>query len=369
MYSRLFEPFEIGGMTLRNRLTMAPMYLGYAGEGGSVSNLLLEHYRLMAGSGVAMVVVENATVEYPRGSGASRCIRADTDENLDGLKRLAETIKEQGAIACLQINHAGRFSGVVEAVAPSAVETFGRTPRALTLSEIGEIQDKYVDAALRGKRAGFDMVELHGGTGYLLAQFVSPRTNKRQGEYGGSFENRQKFALEVVSKVKQAVGTFPIGYRFMADEWLPDGLKLEESTVLARSLATLGVAYLSVMGGTYESFGLPEIVEKSSKPGYMADLAAAIRKEVDVPVIAAGLIVTGELAEEIVAKGKADLIGLARVLWTDPEWPRKVMQGRDDEILQCDACNSCMKILMKGKPAVCVRWPVEKQRAWREKFD
>jgi NADPH2 dehydrogenase len=101
MYSRLFEAFEINGLKLRNRLTMAPMYLGYAGEGGSVSNLLLEHYRLMAGSGVAMVVVENATVEYPRGSGASRCIRADTDENLDGLKRLAETIKEQGAIACV----------------------------------------------------------------------------------------------------------------------------------------------------------------------------------------------------------------------------------------------------------------------------
>ena len=110
MYSRLFEPFNIGGLKLRNRLTMAPMYLGYAGEGGSVSNLLLEHYRLMSGSGVAMVVVENATVDCMHGSGASRSIRADTDENLDGLKRLAETIKQEGALACLQINHAGRFA-------------------------------------------------------------------------------------------------------------------------------------------------------------------------------------------------------------------------------------------------------------------
>ena len=118
MYSRLFEPFEIGSLNLRNRLTMVPMYLGYAGEGGSVSNLLLEHYRLMAGSGVAMVVVENATVDYLRGSGASRSIRADTDENLDGLKRLADTIKQEGAIACLQINHAGRFAVVSEVVAP-----------------------------------------------------------------------------------------------------------------------------------------------------------------------------------------------------------------------------------------------------------
>jgi NADPH2 dehydrogenase len=368
MYSRLFEPFEVGGLKLRNRLTMAPLYLGYAGEGGPVSNLLLDHYRLMAGSGVAMVVVENATVDYLHGSGSQRTIRADTDDNLGGLKSLAETIKEQGAIACLQINHAGRFAGVQEAVAPSAVETFGRMPKPLTLSEIAEIQDKYVDAALRVQRAGFDMVELHGGTGYLLASFVSPRTNKRQDEYGGSLDNRQKFALEVVSKVKKAVGAFPVGYRFLADEWLPDGLKLEESTVVARSVAEAGVAYLSVMGGTYESFFLPEIVEKSSKPGYMVDLAAAVKKAVDVPVITAGLIVTGELAERIVEEGKADLIGLARVLWTDPEWPRKVMEGRENEILQCDSCNACTKIVMKGKPAFCVRWPIEKQRAWREKF-
>lgn len=368
MYSHLFEAFNVGGLNLKNRLTMAPLYLGYAGEGGTISNLLLDHYRLMAQSGVAMVVVENATVDSPRGSGSPRTIRADTDSNLDGLKRLAETIKQEGALACLQINHAGRFAGVPEAVAPSAVETFGRMPKALTLSEIAEIQDKYVDAALRVKRAGFDMVELHGGTGYLLAQFVSPRTNKRQDEYGGSLENRQKFPLEVVANVKKAVGSFPVGYRFLADEWLPDGLKLEESTLVARSLADAGIAYISVMGGTYESFFLPEIVEKSSKPGYMVDLAAAVKKEVDVPVITAGLIVMGDLAEQIVEEGKADLIGLARVLWTDPAWPQKVMQGRENEILQCDSCNACMKILMKGKPAFCVRWPVEKQSAWREKF-
>jgi 2,4-dienoyl-CoA reductase (NADPH2) len=212
------------------------------------------------------------------------------------------------------------------------------------------------------------MVELHGGTGYLLAQFLSPRTNKRQDEYGGSLENRQKFALEVLSKVRAAVGSFPVGYRFLADEWLPDGLKLEESTLFARSLAGLGVAYLSVMGGTHESFLLLEIVEKSSKPGYMVDLADSIKTEVDVPVITAGLIVTGDLAEKIVAEGRADLIGLARVLWTDPEWPHKVMQGRESEILQCDSCNACTKILMKAKRALCVRWPLEKQRAWRAKF-
>lgn len=368
MYARLYESLEVGGLKLKNRLTMAPLYLGYAGEGGSVSDLLLDHYRLMAQSGVALVVVENATVDHLLGSGSHRTIRADTDENVDGLKRLAETIKQEGSLACLQINHAGRFAAVPEPVAPSAVETFGRVPKALTIAEIKEIQDKYVDAALRVKKAGFDMVELHGGTGYLLAEFVSPRTNKRQDEYGGSLENRQKFALEVVSKVKEAVGAFPVGYRFLADEWLADGLKLEESSIFACSLADHGVAYISVMGGTYESFRLPEILEKSSRPGYMVDLASAIKNQVNVPVTTAGLIVSGDLAERIVAEGKADLIGLARVLWTDPEWPQKVREGREDEILQCDSCNACMKIVMKGKAAFCVRWPTEKQRAWREKF-
>jgi NADPH2 dehydrogenase len=123
------------------------------------------------------------------------------------------------------------------------------------------------------------------------------------------------------------------------------------------------------MCGTYESFFLPEILEKSSKPGYMVDLAGAIKKEVDVPVIAAGLITTGELAERIVTEGRADLIGLARVLWTDPEWPQKVIQGREDDILQCDSCNACTKMLTKGKPAFCVRWPTDKQKDWRAKFE
>jgi 2,4-dienoyl-CoA reductase (NADPH2) len=202
MHEHLFSPLIVGGLEFKNRLTMAPLYLGYAAEGGAVSKLILEHYRLMAQSGVALVVVENATVDHPTGSGSNRTIRADTDENLAGLTELAETIKGEDALACLQINHAGRFAFAVEQpLAPSAVETFGRVPRVASKDEIGEIVEKYADAALRVKRAGFDMVELHGGTGYLLAQFVSPRTNKRDDEYGGALENRQRLALEVVAAV------------------------------------------------------------------------------------------------------------------------------------------------------------------------
>ncbi|UCD59146.1 MAG: NADH:flavin oxidoreductase, partial [Candidatus Hydrogenedentota bacterium] len=340
-----------------------------AGEGGTVSDLLLEHYRLMAQSGVALVVVENASIDHPVGSGSNRTIRADTDDNLPGLTQLAATIKQEGALACLQLNHAGRFAGAApEPVAPSAVEAFGRMPKALSKKEMEEILNKFIDAALRAKKARFDMIELHGGTGYLLSQFVSPRTNQRDDEYGGSLENRQRFPLKVVTKVKASVGSLPVGYRFLADEWLPDGLTLEESSQFATALASAGVAYISVMGGTYESFFLPEIVEKSKKDGYMVDLAAAIKKEVEVPIITAGRIATGELAERVIAQGQADLVGLARVLWTDPQWPEKVKQGRESEIVHCDSCDVCLQMVMQGEFTYCVLWPDEKQRAWEAKF-
>ncbi len=371
MYTHLFSELRIADITLKNRLTMAPMYLGYAGEGGTVGSVLLDHYRLMAKSGVAMVVVENATIDHPTGSGSSRTIRVDTDNNAAGLTRLSSTIRQEGAVACLQINHAGRFAGASEPVAPSAVEAFGRTPRALSVEEIRAIVNRYADAALRVKNTGFDMVELHGGTGYLLAQFLSPRTNKREDEYGGSFENRQRFPLEVVAAVRNVVGDFPVGYRFMADEWMPDGLQLSESVRFARSLGSAGIAYLSVMGGTYESFPLPEVVGRSGEDGYMAYLAAAVKKEVRIPVIAAGRISTGSLAERILEEKKADLIGLARVLWADPEWPEKVRQGRENDIIHCDPhCgNVCMKLVMKRKPAFCARWPHDKISKWRDRTE
>jgi len=371
MLNHLFSSLPVGRLELKNRLTMAPLYLGYAGEGGTVSRLLLDHYRLMAQSGVAMVVVENATIDHPTGSGSNRTLRADTDDCMEGLARLARTIKDEGSLACLQINHAGRFAGMApQPLSPSAVAAFGRTPRALTTDEMQHIAKKFAEAARRVQQAGFDMVELHGGTGYLLAQFISPRTNRRGDAYGGSLRNRCRFPVEVLNAVKAAVKDFPVGYRFLAQEWLPDGLGIEESCQVARALEDAGVAYLSVMGGTYESFFLPHVAEQSRKPGYMVDLAATVKGVVTVPVIAAGRIASGALAERIITEGEADLIGLARVLWADPEWPSKVREGREAEIIQCDpeGDDTCMKLVMKGKPAFCVRWPNDKLEAWKAKF-
>lgn len=371
MYPHLFSEITVGGLTLKNRLTMAPLYLGYAGEGGTVSDLLLAHYALMAGSGASLVVVENATVDHPLGSGATRTLRADTDASLEGLHALARIIQQAGALAGLQINHAGRFaSAAPEPLAPSAVETFGRVPRALGKEAIAGIINQFAGAALRAKAAGFDMLELHGGTGYLLAQFLSPRTNRRTDAYGGSPENRRRFALEVVAAVRAAVGDFPVGYRFLADEWLPDGLTLAESKPFAEALAQAGIAYISVMGGTYESFGLPEVAAKSRQAGYMLDLAAAIRAVVRVPVIAAGRLGHAHIAEQAIVDGQTDLVGLARGLWADPDWLRKVRDGREETIVACDpACgDACMQMVMKGRPAFCVAWPPEKLKDWKTRF-
>jgi len=368
VYRNLFKPMRLDGLRLKNRITMAPLYLGYAALGGTISPLLLHHYKEMARSGASLIVVENASIT-PNGSGSPRTIRCDHNRYLSGLEKLSRTIKDERCLASLQINHAGRFAYVEDPVAPSEVQTFGKIPRALTRKEITNIQKQYANAALRAKKAGFDMVELHGGTGYLLAQFVSPGTNKRTDSYGGPIESRIKFPLEVLKRVKDTVGDFPVGYRFLADEWLPDGLNLKESVVLAKALEENGVAYISAMGGTYESFFLPEIIKKSKKPGYMVSLASTVKKKVRVPVITAGRISTPAKAESILKDKRADLIGLARVLWVDPEWPKKARRGSYQSTLKCSPiCDACLKLVMQGKPAICPKWSKEKKEFYRGMF-
>lgn len=347
---------------------MAPLYLGYAAMGGRISPLILYHYEKMAKSGASMIVVENASIT-PGGRGSPRTIRCDHNRYLPGLEKLAQSIKNQKSRAALQINHAGRFAYVPDPVAPSAVETFGRKPRELTKQEITTIQKQFANAAVRVKKAGFDLVELHGGTGYLLSQFVSPRTNKRTDEYGGTIQKRITFPLEVLMRVKDAVGDFPVGYRFLTDEWLPDGLHKRESIVLAKALEEKGIAYISAMGGTYESFLLPEIIKRSKRPGYMTSLSNAVKKEVRVPVITAGRISTPAKAESILTDGKADLIGLARMLWVDPEWPKKARKGEDRSILKCSPkCDACFQLVKEGKPAFCPKWNKEKRDSYRQLF-
>ncbi len=382
-FPHLFEPFIIPPVHLKSRIVMAPLFTAYGRPDGTVSKLTLDHYKEVARGGVAMIVVANASID-PSGALSKHSLRADDDRFLPGLSQLAETIKKEGAAAVLQINHGGRFAGGKTVYVPSPVSisdiniigfykaalksldiqqqwailsgAIHQQPKELTVAEIQRIIMAYAKAAARAKEAGFDMVEIHGGTGYLPVQFLSPRTNRRKDLYGGNPENRMRFPVELTEAVKNAVGSnFPVGYRFLADEWLPDGFSLDEARIFAERLSALQVAYLSVTGGTYESFSNPEIMEKSHEPGYMVYLAQQIKEAVNLPVITAGRITTPELAEEILREKRADLIGLARPLFADPQWPEKARTGQDN-IVPCKDCGTCFQLVVADRPALCAQW-------------
>jgi 2,4-dienoyl-CoA reductase-like NADH-dependent reductase (Old Yellow Enzyme family) len=364
--SILFSPFELKGIILKNRVTMAPLFLGYANPDGTVSPLILDHYREMAASGVSLVVVENAAVDTS-GLGSPYVLRLDHDRFLPGLSALAGAIHEEGAVAFLQINHAGRYAYTPQRIAPYPFQTGKIIPREMSQEDIDRTVEAFGAAARRVKKAGFDGVEIHGGTGYLLVQFLSPRTNQRTDGYGGPLENRMRFPIQVTEAVLSEVGEgYPVGYRFLADEALPDGLHTEETTVLASELEKRQIAYLSVMAGTYDSFFRPEYMEKERHEAYMAHFAGEIKRAVSqTPIIAAGRIQNPSTAEKILNEGTADLIGLARVLLADPLWPKKAQGLVKEPIVSCEpACSLCFKRVAQGKPVFCSQWAKARREAF-----
>ena len=345
---------------------MAPLYLGYANTDGTVSELMLDHYREMAASGAAMVVVEHTGVD-PSGLGSPFMLRIDDDRYVPGLSKLAEAIQDEGALAFLQLNHTGRYAYTPERLAPSSVKTGDVTPSEMTEADIDLIVRAFASGAERAKRAGFDGLEIHGGTGYLIVQFLSARTNLRADQYGGSLENRMRFPLQVVDAVRDAIGEdYPVGYRFLADEWVPGGLHPAETSILARSLEARGAAYLSVMAGIHDAFGLPEYQQKEKEEAYMAHFARDIKQAVSrTPVITAGRIQTPDTAARILKDGQADLIGLARVLLADSLWPQKAEGIIGESIVKCEpTCSLCMQRVMKGRPAYCALWSKERREAF-----
>ncbi len=329
-----------------------------------------------------MVVVANVCVD-PEGILSKNSLRADHDRFLPGLEKLASAIKNEGAVAVLQLNHGGRFARVKTPYGPSAVSMTNinlagfykvalksqemqqkwsiltdaldkQIPKEMTEKQIKKVIDAYAESALRAKKAGFNMVEIHGATGYLPVQFLSPRTNLRTDRYGGDLNNRMRFPLELMTAVKMAVGSdFPVGYRIMADEWIPGGFTLSESKVFAEKLAELKTAYLSVTGGSYEAFLTPDIIEKSSQPCYMVGLAREIKQTIATPIIISGRILTPDLAETILRNQDADLIGLARPLFVDPNWPQKADLGDIKSINLCNNCGTCFKSVVADRPVLC----------------
>ncbi len=345
-YTMMFTEGRIGSLKIPNRLVMAPVDTNFADYEGKVSEKMLAYYSMRAGGGVGMIIVENSQVEGPRGKNTIRQLCVSDDRFIPGLKRLAFSIHKHQIPAILQLHHAGRqttreITGGLQPVAPSPVpcKTLREKPRALTIEEIEEIEDRFAKAAVRAQKAGFDGVEIHGAHGFLIGQFMSPYTNRRTDIYGGDFEGRMRFPLRIVEKVRAAVGDdYPILFRFSADEFVKGGLTLEESKKIARRLEEAGVDALDVSAGIYET--LFTILEPMTyQEGWRVYLARGIKEVVSIPVITVGNIRYPNTVEQILARGDADFVAMGRALIADPEWPNKAKEGREDEIRYCISCN------------------------------
>ncbi len=365
-FKKLLAPMKIKGIDFRNRVVMPPMNTNFADDEGFATRKLINYYAERAKGGVGLIIISAAAVDK-KAKKRSGGLLIDHEKFMPKLRKMTDAIHEHGARVFQQINHNGRLlssmtAGVfkVKPVAPSPIPhaTTGEIPEELDRKGIADITAKFADAALRVKTAGFDGVELHGAHGYLLNQFLSPYSNKRQDEYGGSLENRMRFPLEVVRSVRKRVGEdFLISFRLSADELIEDGLKINDSIVFAGRLEEAGVDLLHVSAGINESPpGMARVIPFMDAPrGCYAHLAESVKRQVDVPVIAVGRINSPEVAEEILRLEKADLVAVGRGLIADPHWVTKITDGREREIRTCIACNQgCMERLIQEKPITCM---------------
>ena len=332
---------------MKNRLIMPPISTNLAGEDGTVTDELILHYAERARGGVGLITVENVCIDYPLARHGAAQPRIDDDAFIPGLRQLADAVHEAGALIAVELAHPGmnaelRFNEGQTPVAPSAVPRSkdGLLPRALSREEVMEVVGKYVEAARRAKKAGFDAVELQACHGLLINQFLSPLTNRRQDDYGGNRENRLRFLQEIVEGIKLYLGDFPVMVRLVAEDLREGGLTLEDGQWFARRLEEAGADAL------HPDFGLGG-KEKRLEPmpypqGWRAYLAEGIKRAVNIPVIAVGVIREPEVAEEILEAGKADFVALGRALIADPEWPNKALTNEEKSVRKCIGCNECV---------------------------
>lgn len=343
-YSSIFEPLTVKHMTIPNRIVMTPMGTNFGEQNGEMSFLHIDYYEQRAMGGTGLIIVENACVDYPLGSNGTTQLRIDHDNYIPRLYKLVETVHKHDTRIAIQLNHAGA-SAMKErtGVQPVSASTLpnkkgGAAPRALEKDEILRIVDCYAKAAKRAMIIGFDAVEIHAGHSYLINQFLSPLTNDRTDEFGGSYENRARFAKMVMEAVRKEVGPmFPIIVRISADEFLEGGNTLEDSLKL--------LEYFQEEADIIDvSCGLSDSIHYQIDANYLPDgwrsyMAKAVKEKFNKPVITTGNIRDPKVAEEILEKGDADLIGMGRQMIADPNWVNKVHYGKEDTIRKCISCN------------------------------
>jgi 2,4-dienoyl-CoA reductase-like NADH-dependent reductase (Old Yellow Enzyme family)/thioredoxin reductase len=356
----LTKPIKIGNLNLKNRVVMAPVKTGYATSEGQVTEDLIQYYVNRAKGGVGLIVLESAYVDLS-GKEIPRQLGIYDDSMVEGLRHLITPIQEDGSKVAVYINHAGRIANPMVtklpliAPSPIACPTIGVEPQGIPHEDIKKWQNTYVKAAVRAYEAGADALEIQFGHGYLIHQFFSPHTNKREDEYGGSFENRIRFGMEILDEIKKEIGAdFPIIVRISADEFVPGGWTLEDAIRLAKALEDKGVAAIDVsLGSSCESSAIT-LQTLGTQKGLAWEFASKIKEQVNIPVIAVGRINTPELAEEILVSGKADLVALGRPLVADPLFVEKAISGRSKEIRRCAACHQgCLDELRAGRRFGC----------------
>ena len=343
-YPHIFSPLTVKNMTIKNRIVMMPMGTNYGEQNGEMSFLHINYYEQRAKGGTGLIIVENASIDSPQGSNGTTQLRIDHDNYLPRLFKFCENIHRYGTKIAIQINHAGASAVSsrinMQPVSASDIPSKegGEIPRPLSKDEILHIVKKYGEAAKRAQTAGFDAVEIHAGHSYLISQFLSPITNKRTDEFGGSVEIRTRFCRMVIDEVRKQVGPFfPIMLRLSADELMEGGNTLDDT-----------LKYLDYLQEEVDIFdvscGLNGSIQYQIDANYLPDgwrsyMAKAVKEKFNKPCISMGNIRDPKVAERILADGDADLIGMGRGLIADPAWVNKVATGHECDLRKCISCN------------------------------
>ncbi|MFG1667721.1 NADH:flavin oxidoreductase [Streptomyces sp. Y7] len=364
---RLAEPLDLGKRVMRNRIAQAPLSVSYGSPTGEVTAATIGHYARRAAGGAAMVMTENFAISQSGRQLPRQCLISGP-EFLDGLTELASAIHAHGALAVIQIVHAGRYAGPWEQyeaarrLAPSAVPfplTADRTvtPAEATHEELDQARQDFVSAARLARDAGFDGVHVHGAQGFLLSSFQAPRMNKRSDAYGGDFEGRTRLAREVVADIVDAVGDdMLVGYHLMSDEMMPGGWQPAEAARLAHDLEEIGVDFIAPIPTTFESIREQVRLTGNDPTVFNADVFRTISAATGTPLFANGGLGSPVDARAVLEKGLADVIMQGRPLLVDPDWSHKTLNGNEDSIVvcPCDPAATCKRTQLTG--VVCHSW-------------
>lgn len=358
MYEKLFEAGQIGKVCTKNRLVMSPMGVNMANMDGTPSDEMIAYYEARAEGGAGVIIPEICRVDDSTGVGTPRQIAATRDSNIPGLAKLAAAVHKHGTKIFIQLHHPGRETSnsliggqdCVSASDKMCKTTMAKT-RAMTTQEVKDMVQHFIDGAVRVKKAGVDGVELHAAHGYLLQQFLSPYTNNRTDEYGGSFENRLRMITEIINGIREACGAdFVLGVRLSVEEFLDstgvteDYIHIEDGVKIAVYLESLGIDFLDVSVGLYET-GITAIEPVSYPEGWRHDLIAAVRANTKLPIIAVSNYRGPDVPEKFLEEGTIDFASFGRPWLADPEWGRKVQEGRVDELRKCVNCLRCFESL------------------------